>query len=53
MANPRSLRWLFKAIALLAVIFLLIHEFYSFQYSDRVGQTQPIGTGNYDVHLAG
>jgi alpha-1,3-mannosyltransferase len=53
MANSRSLRWLFKAIALLAVSFLLIHEFYSFQYSDRVGQTQPIGTGNYDVHLAG
>jgi hypothetical protein len=46
MANVRSLRSLFKAIALLAAIFLLVLGFGFIQYSDRVLQTQPGNTGN-------
>jgi hypothetical protein len=46
MANARSLRSLFKAIALLAAIFLLVLGFGFIQYSDRVLQTLPGNTGN-------
>jgi hypothetical protein len=46
MANIRSLRSLFKAIALLAAIFLIILGFGFVRYSDRVLQIQPGSTGN-------
>ncbi|XPS68200.1 hypothetical protein M3J07_000485 [Ascochyta lentis] len=44
MANVKSLRSLFKTIALLAAIFLLIFGFGFVRYSDRVLRTQPIST---------
>jgi alpha-1,3-mannosyltransferase len=53
MANPRSLRSFFKAIALLAAIFLLISGFGFFGYSNHVARTQPISTGGLNSHLAG
>ncbi|KAJ4992102.1 alpha-1,3-mannosyltransferase CMT1 [Stagonosporopsis vannaccii] len=48
MASLRSLRSLFKSVALLAAIFLLMLGFAFVQYSDRVLQTQPISTGKLD-----
>jgi alpha-1,3-mannosyltransferase len=53
MVNSRSLPSLFKAIARLAAIFLLIVGFRSFQYSNRVLQTQPISTDNLTPLSAG
>ncbi|KAH6642466.1 alpha-1,3-mannosyltransferase CMT1 [Boeremia exigua] len=46
MANLRSLRSLFKIIALLSAIFLLILGFGFVRYSDRVFQTKHISTEN-------
>lgn len=53
MANLRSLRSLFKTIALLAAIFLLILGFGFVRYNDHVLWTQPISTENLSAPSEG
>lgn len=48
MANSRSLRSLFKAISLLAAIFLLVLGFDFLRRRDRVLGTRPMSIGNLD-----
>lgn len=53
MASLRSLRSLFKAVALLAAIFLLIIAFGFVRYGDSVFWTQSISTENLNHSAEG